>query len=76
MLDIAVIGGGPGGLYAAARLAARGFHVNVFEEHSTVGTPVHCTGVLARDAFDEFGLPADACLNEVRTARFTRIEQR
>jgi len=70
MLDIAVIGGGPGGLYAAARLAARGFHVNVFEEHPAIGTPVHCTGVLARDAFSEFGLPDDACLNEVRTARF------
>ncbi len=70
MLDIAVIGGGPGGLFAAERLAARGFHVRVFEEHPVVGAPVHCTGVLARDAFAEFELPSDACLNEVRTARF------
>src|SRR4051812_13591200 len=70
MLDVAVIGGGPGGLYAAGHLAARGFRVRVFEEHSHVGTPVHCTGVLARDAFAEFSVPDDACLNEVRTARF------
>jgi len=44
--------------------------VRVFEEHSHVGTPVHCTGVLAREAFTEFGIPDDACLNDVRTARF------
>jgi geranylgeranyl reductase family protein len=70
MLDIAVIGGGPGGLFAAERLAAQGFHVELFEEHPVVGAPVHCTGVLAGDAFAEFDLPADASLNDVRTARF------
>jgi digeranylgeranylglycerophospholipid reductase len=70
MLDIVVIGGGPGGLFAAQHLAARGLRTQLFEEHPVVGAPVHCTGVLARDAFAEFGLPEDACLNEVRTARF------
>lgn len=70
MLDIVVIGGGPGGLFAAEHLAARGFRVQLFEEHPAVGAPVHCTGVLARDAFNEFDVPEDACLNEVRTARF------
>jgi digeranylgeranylglycerophospholipid reductase len=70
MLDIVVIGGGPGGLFAAQHLAASGLRTQVVEEHPVVGAPVHCTGVLARDAFAEFGLPADACLNEVRTARF------
>jgi geranylgeranyl reductase family protein len=70
MLDIAVIGGGPGGLFAAERLSSRGFRVQLFEEHPFVGAPVHCTGVLAHDAFSQFSLPADACLNEVRTARF------
>jgi digeranylgeranylglycerophospholipid reductase len=70
MLDIVVIGGGPGGLFAAEHLAARGLRTQLFEEHPVVGAPVHCTGVLARDAFTEFGLPGDACLNEVHTARF------
>jgi digeranylgeranylglycerophospholipid reductase len=70
MRDIAVIGGGPSGLYAAGRLAAQGFDVVLFEEHAVTGHPVHCTGVLAAEAFDEFGIPPSSILNPLRTARF------
>jgi geranylgeranyl reductase family protein len=70
MLDVAIIGGGPGGLYAALLLARAGFSVAVLEEHETVGQPVHCTGVLAADAFGEFDLPRSSILNELATARF------
>ena len=70
MHDVVVVGGGPGGLHAARRLASRGLDVAVLEEHATSGTPVHCTGILARDAFDVFGLSRDSILNEVTTARF------
>jgi digeranylgeranylglycerophospholipid reductase len=70
MPDVLIAGGGPGGLYAARALARRGLTVTVLEEHGVVGEPVHCTGVLAREAFDEFSLPADAILNELHTARF------
>jgi digeranylgeranylglycerophospholipid reductase len=70
MHDVVVVGGGPGGLHAARRLASRGADVTLLEEHDTCGTPVHCTGILARDAFDEFGLSRASILNEVTTARF------
>src|SRR5262245_36556265 len=70
MHDVAIIGGGPGGLYAAQRLAGRGFDVAVFEEHPTPGEPVHCTGVLAAEAFDEFGIARDSILNALSTAEF------
>jgi digeranylgeranylglycerophospholipid reductase len=70
MHDVAIIGGGPGGLYAAYALARHGWDVAVFEEHATAGEPVHCTGVLAVEAFDEFDLPRDAVLNALTTARF------
>ena len=70
MLDVVVVGAGPGGLHAARRLAGRGAVVTVLEEHGACGTPVHCTGILARDAFDEFGLSRASILNEVTTARF------
>jgi digeranylgeranylglycerophospholipid reductase len=70
MLDVAIIGGGPGGLSAARRLAADGRSVTVFEEHEQIGTPVHCTGVLAEDAIASMDLPSDAVLNPLSTVRF------
>jgi geranylgeranyl reductase family protein len=70
MLDVAIVGGGPGGLSAARRLAADGWSVTVFEEHEQVGTPVHCTGVLAEDVIATMNLPAAAVLNPLATVRF------
>ena len=70
MLDVAIVGGGPGGMAAARRLAAGGWSVTVFEEHPQVGTPVHCTGILAADVIDSLNLPAEAVLNALTTVRF------
>lgn len=70
MLDVAIIGGGPGGLSAARRLAADGRSVTVFEEHEKIGTPVHCTGVLAEDVIASMEIPSDAVLNPLSTVRF------
>ena len=70
MLDVAVIGGGPGGLHAATLLSSAGFDVTLFEEHNEIGQPVHCTGVLADDAFREFNLSRASILNTLSTARF------
>jgi geranylgeranyl reductase family protein len=68
--DVLIVGGGPAGLYAGWQLARAGFDVEIVEEHPRVGQPVHCTGVLAADAFERFGVPDDAILNTLRTVRF------
>src|SRR4029078_5641694 len=70
MQDVVIIGGGPAGLRAGARLAASGFRTTLIEEHTSVGEPVHCTGVLAGDALAEFHLSRRSLLNELTTAHF------
>ena len=68
--DVIVIGAGPGGLSAARGLAADGHAVLVVEEHDTVGQPVHCTGLLGLEAFDELDLPRETIRTVLRSARF------
>ncbi|MBW8866717.1 MAG: NAD(P)/FAD-dependent oxidoreductase [Acidobacteria bacterium] len=69
-VDVLIVGGGPGGLFIAARLAAKGLRTLACEEHDRVGDPVHCTGVLATDSFAAYDLPTDATLNQLTTVRF------
>lgn len=67
--DVIVVGAGPSGLRAAARLAAGGLGVAVLERKPRVGAGVVCTGIVGREVFDERGLDRSAVVEELRTVR-------
>ena len=60
-MNIAVIGAGPIGGYAAFLFAKAGHKVDIYEEHATVGCPIQCTGLLTSD-FEQFNFPKDSYL--------------
>lgn len=41
-VDVAVVGAGPGGLYAAIESLKRGLRVHVFDKKTVIGAPVKC----------------------------------
>lgn len=63
--DIAVVGAGPAGLFAASRLAAAGFRVAVFDGQMRIGEHAVCSGVIGEEAFLRFGLPSRSVLNRI-----------
>lgn len=71
MVDLAIVGAGPAGLYAAARCAEAGLDVLVLEEHETVGTPTHCTGVVSLGITEFTKIPEALVLARLTRARLT-----
>ena len=65
---ITVVGAGPVGCYAASLLADK-FKVVVFEEHSKIGLPVQCTGIVTQEIFSF--IPKRNCfiINKVKDVR-------
>ncbi|MDD5650354.1 MAG: NAD(P)/FAD-dependent oxidoreductase [Candidatus Nanoarchaeia archaeon] len=46
---ISIIGAGPVGSYTAYLLAKNNQEVNIFEDHSEIGKPVQCTGIVTSE---------------------------
>jgi digeranylgeranylglycerophospholipid reductase len=69
--DVAVIGAGPAGNFAAIAAARNKARTVVFEEHKEIGEPVHCGECLSQIALDRMGLspPKDALSFEAKGIR-------
>ncbi|MFH1588125.1 MAG: NAD(P)/FAD-dependent oxidoreductase [Candidatus Diapherotrites archaeon] len=54
--DSIVIGAGPAGTFSALKLTEKGIHTALIEEHSQIGTPVHCGECLSDYALKNTGV--------------------
>lgn len=75
--DIAVIGAGPAGSLAAWQAASNKteISVTVFEEHSQIGHPPHCSGLFSLEGFLNLGInlhdiKRQLCYNMIQRVKF------
>jgi digeranylgeranylglycerophospholipid reductase len=54
--EAVVVGAGPAGLIAARELARMRIEVTVYEEHSIIGEPNHCAGILSVEGLQKLGV--------------------
>lgn len=57
LYDLVVVGAGFAGLACARRAAERGLSVLVLERQSEPGEHIHTTGILVKEAWEEWGAP-------------------
>ncbi|MFH1586802.1 MAG: NAD(P)/FAD-dependent oxidoreductase [Candidatus Diapherotrites archaeon] len=70
MKMVAVVGGGPVGLYLARRLQEEGWETVLLEEHSAIGKPVNCAGLISASGVNDLKLNIeDSLVNEIKGAR-------
>ncbi|OGC11071.1 hypothetical protein A3K48_00875 [candidate division WOR-1 bacterium RIFOXYA12_FULL_52_29] len=54
---IVIVGAGPVGCYLGQLLKQQGFDPLILEEHSEVGKPVQCAGIVGRGLFEDLRIP-------------------
>jgi digeranylgeranylglycerophospholipid reductase len=71
MYDVIIIGAGPAGCRTAELLAKGNKKVLVIEEHTKIGEPVQCTGLISGKLLNIHpDLPKNIVQNRIKTARF------
>ncbi len=66
---ISIIGAGPAGSYAAYLLSKDDQQVEVFEENSTIGDPIQCTGIVTSSIINMLKLSNEFIVNRIKKAR-------
>ena len=60
--DIIIVGAGPIGSFLAEKLAKNNIHVGLYEEHATIGEPLHCAGLVTQRVFDLSHCPTEGII--------------
>ena len=66
-MDVVIVGAGPAGCRTAEIVARRGYEVLVLEEHSKIGKPVQCTGLVSNRIGE---IPKEIVVNKIKRAKF------
>ena len=72
-MEIVIVGAGPIGCYTAQLLKKCGINsFRIIEEHSEVGRPVRCAGIVGKPVFEDSLIPLsrDSILNQINGALF------
>ncbi len=71
MKDAVIVGAGPAGCFLGKKLSERGYEIVIVEEHSEIGQPSCCAGIVGAEGLKEVGLdPRDWSLNELSKGAF------
>lgn len=70
MFDVAVVGGGPGGLMSAIVSAKLGLDVVLLEKSRVIGYPVHDSGATPYSTIEEFEIAPKVIAQEIDGASF------
>lgn len=66
---ISIVGAGPAGAFAASILAKKGFKVDIFEDHKSIGSPVQCTGLVTNSIAKLIKIDEDCIINKIDKVR-------
>lgn len=66
--DFIIVGGGPAGSMIAKIVANKGYDAIVLEEHSEIGKPVSCAGLVTERVIRISGVSKDVIMNEIKGA--------
>ncbi len=69
MLDVIVVGAGPGGSQVACKLAGLGYETVVLEQKERLGERVCCTGIIGQECVSSFAVDDNVILRWVNSAK-------
>lgn len=66
-MDVIIVGAGPAGCKVGEIVSEKGYEVLILEEHTEIGKPVQCTGLVSKRTGR---LPKEIIVNKIKKARF------